>query len=140
MFDINVEKKNTNHSNISSLKNVNNKEKLIKLVISIPFISNTDKNNIDWSSTIRKIVAENQKNLPNMNSYLFIGLLSIKNIVFHSISLNKSWDHTNNTPTSQNISIIANQKSTIILLSSQIVNFPNNRENIMNTKAKNKIR
>ncbi|MBT5492332.1 hypothetical protein HOK00_08945 [bacterium] len=47
MFDINVEKKNTNHSNISSLKNVNNKEKLIKLVISIPFISNTDKNNID---------------------------------------------------------------------------------------------
>ena len=62
----------------------------MSLVISISFINNTIKNNIDCNNIINQIVAENQKNLPKINSYLFIGLLSIKNMVFHSISLNKS--------------------------------------------------
>ena len=74
-----------------------------------------------------------------MNSYLFMGLLRIKNIVFHSTSLNKSWLHINTTHISQKISIIDNQKSTIILESSHIVNFHNVTENAININAKNKI-
>ena len=140
MFHINVEKKNTRDSNISNLKNVNNRENDIKLVISIPFKNNTVKNNNDCNSIIKKIVAENQKNLPKINSYLLIGLLKIKKIVFHSISLNSNCDHTNNTDTNQKISIIDNQKSTIILLSSQIVSCPKATEKTMNTKAKNNIK
>ncbi len=140
MFDINVEKKNTSQSNISNLKNVKINENNTNLVISISFINNTIKNNIDCKNIIKNIVAENQKNLPNINSYLFIGLLSIKNIVFHSISLNNNCDHTKSTHTSQNISIIANQKSTMIFESSQIVSLPNAIEKTMNTKAKNNIK
>jgi len=140
MFDINVEKKNTSDSNISSLNNVNSSEKIIKLVISMPFINKTIKNRIDCRATINATVAEKPKNFPSINSYLLIGLLSIKNIVFHSISLKSNWDHTNNTHTNQNISIIANQKSTITLLSSHIVNFQSATENTINTKAKNRIK
>jgi hypothetical protein len=44
---MNVEKKNTNESNISSLKNVNNNENKINLVISMSFNNNTHINNID---------------------------------------------------------------------------------------------
>lgn len=140
IFDIKVEKKNTSQSNISNLKNVNSNENAINLVISISFINNTIKKSIDCKNIIKNIVAENQKNLPKINSYLWIGLLSIKNIVFHSISLNNSCDQTKSTHTNQNISIIANQKSTIILVSSQIVSLPNAIEKTMNTKAKNRIK
>jgi hypothetical protein len=42
-----VEKKNTNHNKISSLKNVNNREKDIKLVISMSFKKRTIKNSTD---------------------------------------------------------------------------------------------
>lgn len=140
IFDIKVEKKNTNHNKISSLKNVNSREKEIRLVISMSFKKRTIRNSTDCSRTIKNIVAENPKNLPNINSYLLIGLLNIKKIVFHSISLNSNCDQTNKTHTSQKISIIASQKSTIILLSSQIVSFPNKIEKTINTKAKNKIR
>ena len=140
MFDINVEKKKTRDRRISNLKKVNNKEKTIKEVILIHLINNTAKNSNDCNAIINKIVAENQKNFQRMNSYLFIGLDKIKKIVIHSISLNKSWEPTNNTHTNQKISIIDNQKSTITLLSSQIVSFPNEIENTIKTKAKNKIR
>ena len=140
MFDINVDKKKTSDNKISSFKYVNNRENEINLVISISFNKRTDKNKIDCNTIIKNIVHENQKNLPNINSYLLIGLLNIRKIVFHSISLNKSCDHTNNTETSQKTSIIANQKSTIILLSSQIVNCQSAIENIIKTNAKNSIK
>ena len=140
IFDINVEKKNTRESNISNLKNVNSNENEINLVISISFNIKTHKNKIDWNSIIKATVHENHKNLPKINSCLLIGLLNIKNIVLPSISLNNSWDHTNKTQTNQKISIIANQKSTIILLSSHIVSLPKAIENIINTNAKNNIK
>ncbi|MDP2396211.1 MAG: hypothetical protein Q8S84_08230 [bacterium] len=54
--------------------------------------------------------------------------------------MNNSCDQTKSTHTNQNISIIANQKSTIILVSSQIVSLPNAIEKTMNTKAKNRIK
>ena len=84
--------------------------------------------------------AENQKNFQSINSYLFIGLESIKNIVLPSISLKRSWLQTNKTPTIQKISIIDNQKSTIILSSSHIVNFQRDIEKIIKTKAKKSIK
>lgn len=140
IFDINVEKKNTSQSVISNFNNVKISEKTIKLVTAISFNKSTSKNNIDWNNIIKKIVQENQRSFHNINSYLFIGLLNIKNIVFHSTSLKSNWEPTNNTQTSQNISIIASQKSTIILLSSHIVNVQREIENIIKIKAKNKIR
>jgi hypothetical protein len=59
-------------------------------VIAISFITKTSKNKRDCSNIIKKIVQENHTNLPKINSYLLIGLLNIKKIVFHSISLNNS--------------------------------------------------
>ena len=140
MFDINVEKKKTSQRDISSFKNVATREKLIKLVISISFINKTIKNNIDWNNIIKNIVAEKPSNFHKINSYLFIGLLRIKKIVLPSISLKSSWEPTKSTHTNQNISIIASQKSTIILLSSQIVNFQRDIEKSMKIKAKNNIK
>ena len=89
---------------------------------------------------MRNIVDEKPRNFHRINSYLFIGFERIRNIVFPSISLNKSWLQTNNTQISQKISIIASPKSTIILLSSPIVSFPSKREKTINTKAKNIIK
>lgn len=140
IFDIKDEKKKTRDNNISNLKNVKTIDITIKWSISIHLKNKTNKNKIACNNTINPIVQVNQKNFHNINSYLFIGLLSIKNIVFHSTSLNNNWLQTNNTQTIQKISIIANQKSTITLLSSQIVNFQSDIENIINTNAKNIIR
>jgi hypothetical protein len=83
---------------------------------------------------------ENQRNFQTINSYLFIGFDKIKNIVFPSISLNKSWLQTNKTLTNQKISIIASQKSTITLLSSQIVSFHKETEKTIKIKAKKMIK
>jgi hypothetical protein len=47
MLDINVEKKNTNASNISNLKNVNTRLIAINASIFIPLKSNTPKNKSD---------------------------------------------------------------------------------------------
>ena len=47
MFDINDEKKSTRASKISNLKNVKSKEKAIRSVIAMPFISNTQRKRID---------------------------------------------------------------------------------------------
>jgi len=69
---------------------VNSRAKSIKLVISISLIKRTIRNNIDCKNTIRNIVAENHRNFQSINSYLFIGLDKIKNIVFQSISLKSS--------------------------------------------------
>jgi hypothetical protein len=102
--------------------------------------NNTPKNNIAWNNTIKNIVQLKPKNFHKINSYLSIGFDNIRKIVFHSISLKSNWLHTNNTQTIQNISIIASQKSTIILLSSHIVSCHNKIEKIINTKAKNKIK
>lgn len=140
IFDIKVEKKKTSDNNISNLKNVAISENTINQVISIHFNQITIKNKIDCNNIIKAIVAENHKNFPKINSYLFIGLLSIKKIVFHSISLKSSCDQTKSTHTNQNISIIAKPKSTITLLSSQIVSFHKAIENIMKTNAKKSIR
>lgn len=140
IFDIKVEKKKTRDSKISSLKKVNSRENEINLVISISLINNTIKNNKDWKNIIKNTVIENHKNFHNINSYLLIGLLNIKKMVFHSISLKRSWEPINKTHTKLNISIIASPKSTIILLSSQIVNFQSNIEKIIKINAKNNIR
>lgn len=140
MFDIKVEKKKTNDKSISSLKNVNNKENKINLVISKSFINNTTKNNIDWKNIIRNKVNENHKNFHKINSYLFMGLLNIRKIVFHSISLNNNWEPINKTHTKPNISIIANQKSIIIFWSSHIVSFQSRSENMIKTNAKKSIK
>ncbi len=139
MFDIIVEKKNTRAKSISNFKNVNTKLIIIKWSISIHFMSITAKSKRDWKNTIIAIVAENPKNFQRINSYLPIGFDRIRKIVFPSTSLNKSWLQTNKTPINQNISIIDNPKSTIILLSSQSVNCPKTREKIINKNPKNKI-
>ncbi len=139
MFDINVEKKNTKASNISNFKNVNIKLMTIKWSIGIDLNNNTQRNNNAWKNTITAIVPENPKNFQRINSYLPIGFDNIRKIVFPSTSLNSNWLHTNNTPINQNISIIDNPKSTIILLSSQSVNCPKTREKIINKNQKNKI-
>ena len=115
------------------------KEKTISFVISMSLKSKTHKNKTDCKNIIKNIVAENQKNFQRINSYLLIGLDNIKNMVFHSISLKRSWDQTNKTQINQNISIIASQKSTIIFLSSQIVNCQSIIEKAIKTKAKNTI-
>jgi len=100
----------------------------------------TIKNNNACNAIINMTVIEKPINFHIINSYLFIGLLKIRNIVLPSTSLNKSWLQTNKTQTKPNISIIARPKSTIILLSSQIVSFPKSREKTMKTNAKNKIK
>ena len=140
ILDINVEKKKTSDNNISNLKNVNKREKNIKLVICMSLKNNTIKNKIDCNNIINKTVEEKPKNLPSINSYLFIGLLKIRKIVFHSTSLKRSWLQTNNTQTNQNISIIDKPKSTIILLSSQIVNLPRSKEKTIKINAKKRIK
>ena len=86
-----------------------------------------------------KIVIENHKILPSINSYLFIGFDKIKKIVFHSTSLKSNWLQINSTQINQNISIIESQKSTIILEFSQIVNFPSKMEKIMKINEKKTI-
>ncbi len=139
MFDINVDRKKTIASKASSLNSVNNIENIIKCVISISFKNNTHKNSSACKNTISNIVIENHRNFQSMNSYLFIGLLSIRKMVFHSTSLKSNWLHTNNTHISQNTSIILNQKSTIILLSSHIVSFQSIIEKAINANAKNII-
>lgn len=139
MFDIKLDKKNTIASIISSFKNMFMIDQIIKLSISIFLKNKTIKNNIDWKSVIKSIVIENQRIFQRINSYLFIGLLNIKKIVFHSTSLNNNWLHTNKTQRSQNISIIANQKSTIILESSPIVSFHKIIENAIKINQKNTI-
>ena len=140
IFDINVEKNSTIESSISSFKKLNSKEKRIKVFISIHWKISTHKNKSDCKAIIRKIVIENHTNFQSINSDLFIGLLRIRKIVFHSISLKSSWLHTNKTQTSQNISIIASQKSTMIFHS-----FPRDKAqreilNIIKTRAKTRIR
>jgi hypothetical protein len=90
MFPINVEKKNTIARSISSFKNVKNNAQRIRSVISIFFIINTPRNNTACNNTIKAIVPENPKNFQSIKSCLLIGLDNIKNIVFPSISLNKS--------------------------------------------------
>lgn len=139
MLDIKVEKKKTKANTISSFKNTLNSDQIINEVIFTSLKNKTIKNNIDWKRIISNIVREKPNIFQIINSYLFIGLLSIKKIVFHSTSLNKSWLQTKSTHTSQKISIIANQKSTITLESSQIVNFHKTTEKSIKIKAKNKI-
>ncbi len=119
---------------------MNKSEKIIREVISISFKNNTSKKTIDCNKIINVIVIENHKNFHNINSYLLIGLLKIKKIVLPSISLKSNWLHTNKTQTNQKTSIIDNQKSTIILLSSQIVNFQSVIEKRIKTNAKNIIK
>lgn len=87
IFDIKVEKKNTKESNISNLKKVKISDQIINLVISISLKYKTHKKSNDWNNIISKIVELNHKNFQKIKSYLLIGLLKIKNIVFHSISL-----------------------------------------------------
>jgi hypothetical protein len=86
------------------------------------------------------ITHANQRNFHTINSYLLIGLLKIKKIVFHSISLNKSWLQTKSTPISQKISIRAIQKSKITFSPSPIVSFPSQTDNKRNKTANTKIK
>ncbi len=140
IFDIKVDKNKTIQTKITSFKNIKIKEKSIKISISIHLKYKTIKYKIDCKNVIRNITLENPKNFPKINSYLLIGFDKIRKIVFHSISLNKSWLHTNKTPTKPNISIIAIQKSVTTFWSSQIVSFPREIEKIINKKAKTKIK
>jgi hypothetical protein len=89
---------------------------------------------------IKNIVPLKPKNFPNINSYLLIGFDKIRKIVFHSTSLKSNWLQTNKTQIIQKISIIAKPKSTITFESSQIVSCPKEREKIIKTNAKNKIK
>lgn len=139
ILDINVEKKKTSDKSISNFKNVKNKDITIRKVISISLKNKTNKNNNDCIAIIIAIINEKPKNFQIINSYLLIGFDIIRKIVFHSISLKRSWLQTNKTQISQNISIIASQKSTIILLSSHRVKLQRDIENIINKKAKNII-
>lgn len=139
MLDINVDKKNTIAKAISNLKNVFISDQRIKWSISISLKNKTQRKSKDSIKSITIIVSEKPIIFHNINSYLFIGLLNIKNIVFPSTSLKSNWLHTNKTHKSQKISIIVNQKSTIILESSQIVSFHNNTENTIKIIAKNII-
>lgn len=133
-------KKKTIDRVISSLRKVKNKENIIRWSILIDLNNKTIKNSKDWKNIIKKIVIENHTNFQSINSYLFIGLLKIRNIVLPSISLKRSWLQTNKTQTNQKTSIIASQKSTITLSSSQIVSFQREIENKINTKAKKSIK
>ena len=137
---IKVENKNTIARSISNFKKVKNKAQDIRFVIAISENSNTPRNTSDWTRIIKAIVPENPKNFPRIKSCLFIGFESMRKIVFHSTSLNNSWLPTKSTPISPNISIIPSPKSTITFSDSPIVSFPRARENIINTKAKKRIR
>jgi hypothetical protein len=90
IFDIKLEKKKTKARIISNLKNVNRSENKMSFVISISLKKRTPRNKSDCARIIRRIVAENQKNFHKINSYLAIGLLKIRKIVFPSISLKRS--------------------------------------------------
>jgi hypothetical protein len=89
---------------------------------------------------MRNILAENQKNFPSIKSCRFIGLESMRKMVFHSISLKRSWLQTNRTQISQKTSIIDKPKSTITFSDSQMVSLPRARENRVNIPAKKTIR
>lgn len=140
MLLINVEKKNTIARRISSFKNVKKSDQSISQVISIFLKSKTPIYKTACKKVIKSMVAEKPKNFPRIKSCLLIGFERIRKIVFPSISLNKSWLHTNSTPISQNTSIIARPKSTIIFSHCPIVSWLNAREKIIKTKAKNKMR
>lgn len=140
MFDIKVEKKKTEASKISNFKNMKNNEYKTSESIGIDLKSKTIKNNNASRKTTINIQIENPKNFHKINSYLFIGLDKIRKIVFHSISLKRSWLQIKSTLKNQKISIIASQKSSIILSSSHIVNFPKAMEKIIKINAKNIIR
>lgn len=85
------------------------------------------------------IAKEKPANFQRINSERLIGFESIKNIVFPSISLNKSWLQINKTHISPNTSIIESPKSTMIFSSSPSVSFHKAREKAINTIAKNTI-
>lgn len=140
MLLINVEKKKTIASSISSFKKVKNNAHRIRCVIPIPLRSNTHKNNNAWKITIKAIVPEKPKNFPRIKSCLLIGLESMRNIVFPSTSLNNNWLPTNNTQIRPKTSIIPRPKSTITFSLWPIVNSQRAIENRINTKAKNKIK
>lgn len=137
---INVEKKNTIARRISSLKKVNKSDQTISQLIGIDWNNKTKRNKRDWKKTIRNILAENPKNFHKIKSCLFIGFERIRNIVFHSISLNNSWLPTKRTPMSPKTSIIERPKSTITLSPSPMVSFPRANEKIINTQAKKTMR
>lgn len=140
MLDIKVDKNITIARVISNFKNINKSDIISKNSICIELKYNTNKYNIDCKNVIRNIIKENHKNFHKINSYLFIGFESIKNIVLPSISLKSNWLHTNKTHISQNISIIAIQKSRITFWLSHIVSLPKAREKTIKTKAKNIIK
>jgi hypothetical protein len=139
IFDINVDKKKTIARTISNFKKVFIIDQIISLSITIHCNKSIVKNTIDSNKTIRKIINENHKIFPKINSYLLIGLDKIKKIVFQSTSLKSNWLQTNNTQSNQKISIIDKPKSTIILLFCHIVNFHRSIEKIIKTKEKNTI-
>lgn len=136
IVDIKVDKKSTIETKVISFKSININEKIISGVIEIPLKNKTPKNKIDCKTTIKEITQENQKNFHKINSYLLIGFDNIKNIVFHSISLNNNWLQTNKTQINQNISIIEIPKSTITFSSSQIVSLPKASEKTINKSQK----
>ena len=90
IFDINVDKKNTKASVISNFKKVLISDQIIIFVISISLKNNTVRKTKDWKRIIKNITIENHINFQIINSYLSIGLLNIRKMVFPSISLNKS--------------------------------------------------
>lgn len=140
MLLIKVEKKKTIARSISSLKNVNIRDHITRLLIAISFQSNTHKKSADCEKIISATVAENQKNFPIIKSCLLIGFERIRKIVFPSTSLKRSWLPTKRTPIRPKISIIPSPKSTITFSASPIVSFPRAREKIINTNAKKSIR
>ncbi|MDD5212940.1 MAG: hypothetical protein PHG82_00725 [Candidatus Gracilibacteria bacterium] len=135
-----VDKKISIESSISSFKKVKNKAQNIKLSSGIPLKNKTQIYKIDCKNTTKNITNEKPKNFQRINSYLFIGLDKIKNIVFPSTSLKSNGLPTNKTEIKENISIIASPKSTITLLSSQIVSLPKAREEIIKISAKKTIK
>jgi hypothetical protein len=139
IVDINVEKKKTRASVISSLRKVKRSENTMRESIPIHLNRSRRRNTPDWRIVSIAIAKENQENFPKINSHLSIGFERIKNIVFPSISLKRSWLQTKSTQMSQNTSIIASPKSTITLFASPIVSCPRARENTINTNAKNTI-
>lgn len=136
---IKLEKKNTKASIISSFRKIFNKDQNTKLEISIHWKKSIHKKSKLSKKVMKNITLEKPKNFQIIKSFLFIGLLKIKKIVFHSISLNKSWLQINKIQISQKISIIDNQKSIIILFVSQIVNSANKRENKIKINQKKTI-
>ena len=136
IWDIKLEKKNTNPSNISSFKNVKISDQSTRVVIGMALSHKTPRNKSDWNITISKIVAEKPKNFPSTNSYLAIGFERIRNMVFHSISLKSSWLPTNKTQIIPKTSIIASPKLVITRASLPIVSCHNRSENAKKNKCK----